>query len=60
MGGEEEKNSVGRPTKRYLSWLILRKYDEDGDVNEWIGDAEECVKLLKLTNEDAASFVFTI
>ena len=40
MGWEEDKNPVGRPAKRDLSWLQLRKYDRDSDVEEWIGDAE--------------------
>ena len=60
MRGEEDKNPVGRPAKRDFSWLKLRKYDGDSDVEEWIGEAEECVKLLKLTRRMQPHLYYTL
>ena len=39
------------------SYVRLSKFNGDDDVDEWLGNVDECIRLLGIKGDEAASYV---
>lgn len=53
----DENKPVGRPPKMDLSYVKLEIFEDGSNVDDWVRRAKECVKLKRISGDEAAGYV---